>query len=40
MILGWKPNLTKEVDKNGWSPLHCAAESDCDLEIVQLLLEK
>ena len=40
MILGWKPNLTKEVDKNGWSPLHCAAEGDCDPEIVQLLLEK
>ncbi|XP_034686505.1 ankyrin repeat-containing protein At5g02620-like isoform X2 [Vitis riparia] len=39
-ILGWKPNLTKEVDKNGWSPLHCAAERGCDPEIVQLLLEK
>ncbi|KAL6342328.1 hypothetical protein AAG906_007542 [Vitis piasezkii] len=39
-ILVWKPNLTKEVDKNGWSPLHCAAERGCDPEIVQLLLEK
>ncbi|RVW58929.1 Ankyrin repeat-containing protein ITN1 [Vitis vinifera] len=24
-ILGWKPMLIKEVDENGWSPLHCAA---------------
>ncbi|WJZ88079.1 hypothetical protein VitviT2T_007411 [Vitis vinifera] len=24
-ILKWKPDLTKEVDENGWSPLHCAA---------------
>ena len=23
-ILNWKPDLTKEVDENGWSPLHCA----------------
>ncbi|KAL6343139.1 hypothetical protein AAG906_020928 [Vitis piasezkii] len=39
-ILEWKPDLTKEVDKNGWSPLHYAAERGCDLEIVKLLLEK
>ncbi|RVW17970.1 hypothetical protein CK203_116636 [Vitis vinifera] len=38
-ILEWKPDLTKEVDKNGWSPLHYAAERG-DLEIVKLLLEK
>ena len=24
-ILKWKPDLTKEVDENGWSPLHCTA---------------
>ncbi|XP_010650526.1 uncharacterized protein LOC104879447 [Vitis vinifera] len=24
-ILEWKPMLIKEVDENGWSPLHCAA---------------
>lgn len=24
-ILEWKPDLVKEVDENGWSPLHCAA---------------
>ncbi|KAJ9701375.1 hypothetical protein PVL29_006640 [Vitis rotundifolia] len=24
-ILEWKSHLTKEVDENGWSPLHCAA---------------
>ncbi|RVW61573.1 Ankyrin repeat-containing protein [Vitis vinifera] len=24
-ILKWKSDLTKEVDENGWSPLHCAA---------------
>ncbi|KAL6342600.1 hypothetical protein AAG906_012459 [Vitis piasezkii] len=24
-LLEWKPDLTKEVDENGWSPLHCAA---------------
>ncbi|KAL6342309.1 hypothetical protein AAG906_007523 [Vitis piasezkii] len=38
-ILEWKPDLTKEVDKNGWSPLHHAAEGG-DLEIVKLLLNK
>ena len=38
-ILEWKLDLTKEVDKNGWSPLHYAAERG-DLEIVKLLLEK
>ncbi|XP_019075300.1 ankyrin repeat-containing protein ITN1-like [Vitis vinifera] len=39
-ILEWKPDLTKEVDKNGWSPLHYAAERGCDLKIVELLLSK
>ena len=39
-LLRWKPELSKEVDKNGWSPLHCAAERGCDLELVKLLLEK
>ncbi|RVW64534.1 Protein accelerated cell death 6 [Vitis vinifera] len=39
-ILEWKPDLTKEVDKNGWSPLHYAAERGCDLKIVELLLNK
>ena len=39
MILEWKPNLTKEVDENGWSPLHYAADRGCDLEIVELLLK-
>ena len=39
-ILEWKPDLTKEVDKKGWSPLHHAAERGCDLQIVELLLEK
>ncbi|RVW73208.1 Ankyrin repeat-containing protein [Vitis vinifera] len=39
-ILEWKPDLTKEVDKKGWSPLHYAAERGCDPEIVKLLLEK
>ncbi|KAJ9701393.1 hypothetical protein PVL29_006650 [Vitis rotundifolia] len=24
-LLEWKRDLTKEVDNNGWSPLHCAA---------------
>ena len=38
-ILEWKSDLTKEVDKNGWSPLHYTAERG-DLEIVKLLLEK
>ncbi|KAJ9701174.1 hypothetical protein PVL29_006495 [Vitis rotundifolia] len=39
-ILKWKPDLTKEVDKNGWSPLHYTAERGCDLKIVELLLNK
>ena len=30
-ILEWKPDLTKEVDKNGWS-LHYAAERGCDIK--------
>ncbi|XP_034686330.1 protein ACCELERATED CELL DEATH 6-like [Vitis riparia] len=38
-ILEWNPDLTKEVDKKGWSPLHYAAERGCDQEIVKLLLE-
>ena len=38
-IVEWKPDLTKEVDKNGWS-LHYAAERGCDLKIVELLLNK
>ena len=38
-ILRWKPKLTKEVDENGWSPLHYAAEKGCDRKIVKLLLE-
>lgn len=24
-ILKWNPDLTKDVDDDGWSPLHCAA---------------
>ncbi|CBI17211.3 unnamed protein product, partial [Vitis vinifera] len=39
-ILEWKPALTKEVDDNGWSPLHFAAESGDDPTIVRRLLEK
>ncbi|RVW72847.1 hypothetical protein CK203_057161 [Vitis vinifera] len=27
-LLKWNPDLTKEVDENGWSPLHCAAYLD------------
>ena len=23
-ILKWNRDVTKEVDENGWSPLHCA----------------
>ena len=39
-ILEWKPALTKEIDEKGWSPLHCAAERNCDRKIVRHLLEK
>ncbi|RVW67645.1 Ankyrin repeat-containing protein [Vitis vinifera] len=36
---GMEAKPHQEVDKNGWSPLHYAAEGG-DLEIVKLLLEK
>ena len=39
-ILEWKPALTKELDKNGWSPLHFAAYVGCHPTIVTQLLEK
>ncbi|XP_034685333.1 ankyrin-3-like [Vitis riparia] len=39
-ILEWNPDLTKEVDEKGWSPLHCAAERNCNPTIVRQLLEK
>ncbi|RVW73215.1 Ankyrin repeat-containing protein [Vitis vinifera] len=39
-ILEWKPALTKEVDDNGWSPLHFAAKTGDDPTIVSLLLKK
>ena len=39
-ILKWKPALTKELDKNGWSPLHFAAYVGCHPTIVRQLLEK
>lgn len=38
-ILDWKPALTKEVDENGWSPLHCAAYLG-NIKLVRQLLEK
>ncbi|XP_034685111.1 ankyrin repeat-containing protein NPR4-like isoform X2 [Vitis riparia] len=38
-ILGWKNGLTKEVDDNGWSPLHCAAYLGYT-SIARQLLEK
>ncbi|KAJ9701376.1 hypothetical protein PVL29_006641 [Vitis rotundifolia] len=38
-ILGWKNGLTKEVDDNGWSPLHCAAYLGYT-SITRQLLEK
>ncbi|WJZ88078.1 hypothetical protein VitviT2T_007410 [Vitis vinifera] len=37
-ILGWKPKLIKEVDENGWSPLHCAAYM-LDAAITKQLLD-
>ncbi|KAL6342719.1 hypothetical protein AAG906_013125 [Vitis piasezkii] len=39
-ILEWKSALTKELDKNGWSPLHFAAYVGCHPTIVTQLLEK
>ncbi|WJZ88072.1 hypothetical protein VitviT2T_007404 [Vitis vinifera] len=39
-MLKWKPALTKELDKNGWSPLHFAAYVGCHPTIVRQLLEK
>ncbi|KAJ9701417.1 hypothetical protein PVL29_006669 [Vitis rotundifolia] len=38
-LLEWKPDLTKEVDENGWSPLHCAAYLG-HTAIVEQLLDK
>lgn len=39
-LLEWKQALSKQVDRSGWSPLHCAAQTGCDTAIVKLLLEK
>ncbi|KAL6342510.1 hypothetical protein AAG906_012109 [Vitis piasezkii] len=39
-ILEWKSDLTKELDQNGWSPLHFAAYVGCNPTIVMQLLEK
>ena len=39
-ILKWKPALTKELDKNGWSPLHFAAYVGCHPTIVRQLLDE
>ena len=36
-LLEWKPDLTKEVDENGWSPLHCAAYLGHTAIVEQLL---
>ncbi|XP_034686425.1 ankyrin repeat-containing protein NPR4-like [Vitis riparia] len=36
-LLEWKPSLTKEVDENGWSPLHCAAHFGYTKIVMQLL---
>ncbi|KAL6342720.1 hypothetical protein AAG906_013126 [Vitis piasezkii] len=36
-LLEWKPDLTKEVDENGWSPLHCAAYLGYTAIVEQLL---
>ena len=36
----WKPDLSKELDENGWSPLHFAAYVGCHPTIVRELLEK
>ncbi|KAH7844789.1 hypothetical protein Vadar_031688 [Vaccinium darrowii] len=37
-LLDWKPNLTKEADFFGWTPLHCAARRNFDQCGRQLLL--
>ena len=39
-ILEWKPELSKEVDEYGWSPLHYAAYRGCNTMIVKELLDK
>ena len=36
-LLEWKPSLIKEVDENGWSPLHCAAHFGYTTIVKQLL---
>ena len=38
-LLEWKPDLTKEVDENGWSPLHCGAYLGY-IKIAEQLLDK
>ena len=38
-ILKWKPNLTKAVDENGCSRLHCAAYLGYVSKVRQLLDE-
>ena len=40
MILKWKPDLSKELDENGWSPLHFAAYVGSHPTIVRDLLEE
>ncbi|PSS33808.1 Protein ACCELERATED CELL DEATH like [Actinidia chinensis var. chinensis] len=37
-LLGWKPSLTKEADKYGWTPLHCAARQNDVKSMRELLL--
>ncbi|KAA8527703.1 hypothetical protein F0562_035428 [Nyssa sinensis] len=36
-LYDWKPSLTKEADKNGWTPLHYAARLGKQLRVRQLL---
>ncbi|PSS33805.1 Protein ACCELERATED CELL DEATH like [Actinidia chinensis var. chinensis] len=36
-LLRWRPSLTKEGDKYGWTPLHCAARKN-DVELMKELL--
>ncbi|KAH7843026.1 hypothetical protein Vadar_011921 [Vaccinium darrowii] len=38
-LLEWKPNLIKEPDAYGWTPLHCAARCG-NVETVKKLLER